>query len=72
MTTGLLLVTPGGHRFWMPAPDAKSGLAAMEGQQQMFKSYGAAWDDPRTVVEFGTDDGKAFTATERLRPKEAT
>jgi len=65
--TGLVLTTPGGTRYWVPCPDAETGLRDME---QAAFVYGAAWTDERTTVDFGTDDGKQFTPSKRMRGPE--
>ncbi len=67
-TTGCLLTKPNGEKYWVPAPDAKSGFEWMAASQADARTYGDAWDDPATVIEFGTDDGKVFVAAERIRP----
>lgn len=69
MRTGIVLTTPGKNRFWHSCANAVDGLREMEEGHAADNRYGKAWDDPATVIEFGTDDGKAFTATERIRPK---
>lgn len=59
--TGIVLTTPGGNRFWYPCPDAKTGFREMS---TIPYTYGAAWKHPETTLEFGTDDGTTFTASE--------
>lgn len=66
MQTGIMLTTPGGNRFWHPCPDAEKGYQEMASVPWL---YGKAWEHPDTVVEFGTSDGKTFTASQRLWPK---
>jgi hypothetical protein len=58
MQTGIMLTTPGGTKYWHPCKDAETGLREMASQAFV---YGTAWDDKRTVKEFGTSDGKTFT-----------
>ena len=70
MHTGILLTTPGQkNRFWVPCRDAQAGLKEMS---QAAWLYGAAWNHPDTVIEFGTVDGNEFLATEQLYPKPLT
>lgn len=66
MQTGIMLTTPGGNRFWHPCRDAAQGLAEMGA---VAFTYGAAWDHPATVVEYGVSDGTTFTPQTRLKPK---
>lgn len=68
MKTGIILTTPGGHQFWHPCVDAAAGYREME---SIKFTYGAAWEHSAARVEFGTDDGEKFTASERLWPRGA-
>lgn len=70
MKTGILLTTPGKNRFWHPCEDPERGLQEMAEGHAAANTYGAAWDHPATVIEFGTDDGKQFTASRLLRGPE--
>ena len=68
ITTGILLTCPHGVKFWHPCPDPDAGYRQMAA---VAFTYGQYWDHPETRVEFGSDDGTAFTPTKNLRPKDA-
>lgn len=71
MTTGIMLRTPGGTRFWHPCPDAEGGVRDMDAMHAETGVYGPNYAHADTVVEFGTSDGTTFTAAKRLRPAAA-
>ena len=71
MKTGILLTTPGKSRFWFPCEDAERGLQDMAAGHAEANTYGAAWDHPETVIEFGFLAGQVFNATVKLRPVKA-
>jgi hypothetical protein len=70
--TGIMLRTPGGTRFWHRAASAEAGVRDMDAMHAETGVYGPNYAHPETVVEFGTSDGRTFTASQRLRPAAAT
>jgi len=62
MITGVMVTTPRGSRFWVPAKDEESGKAQV--REQLFV-YAAAWDE--LGLEFGAMNGQVFKVTSRIQ-----